>query len=219
LRATWRDKRATYISQAAECLLPYLSRTALIHIKEPPAVCDYSGRTIMKNTAILTLTIVSAILLLTGCGKSDASAPAKTSASAPASAVSNGPKEGRAITVTANDAMKFNIVELRAEPGEALAVTLKNQGTMPKFSMGHNWVLIAEGVDVVAFANDASMAAKTDYVPAAYRDRVIASTRLLGPNENDTVIFHAPTKPGRYVFLCTFPGHLQVGMKGELIVE
>jgi azurin len=115
--------------------------------------------------------------------------------------------------------MKFNIVEVRAKPGEALAVTLKNQGTMPKFSMGHNWVLLTEGVDIVAFANDAGMAAKTDYVPTAYRDRIIASTKLLGPGESDTVIFYAPTKPGRYVFICSFPGHFQVGMKGELIVE
>jgi azurin len=171
----------------------------------------------MKTSAKITLTIAAAILVLVGCGKQDAAKPA--SAAAPAAAATNGPKEGRAVAFTANDAMKFNIVEVRAKPGEALAVTLKNQGTMPKFSMGHNWVLLTEGVDIVAFANDAGMAAKTDYVPTAYRDRIIASTKLLGPGESDTVIFYAPTKPGRYVFICSFPGHFQVGMKGELIVE
>jgi azurin len=190
----------------------------LIHIKVPKAVCDYSGLTIMKTTAILTLTFASAILVLAGCGKQDAAkpsaAPATTTAAAP-----SGPKEGRAVSLTANDAMKFNMTEIRATPGEAIAVTLRNIGTMPKFSMGHNWVLLTEGVDIVAFANDAGMAAKTDYVPAAYRDRIIASTKLLGPGESDTVIFYAPTKPGRYVFICSFPGHFQVGMKGELIVE
>jgi azurin len=172
----------------------------------------------MKTTAIFTLTIAAAILVLAGCGKQDAAKPAATAAPAAATAPS-GPTEGRAIAFTANDAMKFNMTEIRATPGEALAVTLRNIGTMPKFSMGHNWVLLAEGVDPLAFANDASMAAKTDYVPATHGARVIAHTKLLGPNESDTVIFNAPTKPGRYVFICSFPGHLQVGMKGELIVE
>ncbi|HUG12234.1 MAG TPA: azurin [Opitutaceae bacterium] len=173
----------------------------------------------MKTSAKFSLTIAAAILVLAGCGKQDAAKPAASAPAAANSAAANAPKEGRAVALTGNDAMKFNMTEIRATPGEALAVTLRNIGTMPKFSMGHNWVLLAEGVDVVAFANDASMSAKTDYVPAAYRDRIIASTKLLGPNESDTVIFNAPTKPGRYVFVCTFPGHFQVGMKGELVVE
>ena len=195
------------------------SRRGLIHIKAPTAASRYSWLTTMKTNAILTYTIAIATLFLTGCGKSDASAPAKASAPAPAAAATNTPNNGRAITFTANDAMKFNIVEIRATPGEALAVTLKNQGTMPKFSMGHNWVLLAEGVDISVFAAEGSMAAKTDYVPSSFRDRVLAATKLLGPNESDTVYFNAPTKPGRYPFICSFPGHLQVGMKGELIVE
>lgn len=194
-----------------------LSLPALIHIKEPHPVCDYSGPIVMKNTAISILTIAAATFVLAGCGKQDAAKPA--AASAPPAAAPAGPQEGRKVALTANDAMKFNMTEIRATPGEALAVTLRNIGTMPKFSMGHNWVLLAEGVDPIAFATEASMAAKTDYVPAAGHDRIIAHTKLLGPNESDTVIFHAPTKPGRYLFICSFPGHLQVGMKGELIVE
>jgi azurin len=60
---------------------------------------------------------------------------------------------------------------------------------------------------------------KTEYVPTVKPKRVLASTKLLGPGESHTVRFYAPTKPGRYVFICSFPGHFQVGMKGELIVE
>lgn len=191
----------------------------MIDIKAAWAGWGYPWSTIMKTTAKFTFTIAAAILVLAGCGKPDSAAPATTAASAAPAPAPNAPKEGRPILFTANDTMKFNMTEIRAKPGEALAVTLKNQGTMPKFSMGHNWVLLAQGVDVLAFANEGSTAAKTDYVPASYRDRIIASIKLLGPGESGTVIFHAPTKPGRYVFLCSFPGHLQVGMKGELIVE
>ena len=50
------------------------------------------------------------------------------------------------------------------------------------------------------------------------KDRIVAATKLLGPNERDTVTFTAPTTPGRYDFFCTFPGHYQVGMRGVLIV-
>jgi azurin len=190
----------------------------LIHIKATGAASGYPFATTMKTTVTFTLTIATAILVLAGCGKQDAAKPAATAAPATAASPS-GPKEGRAIALTGNDTMKFNMTEIRATPGEALAVTLRNIGTMPKFSMGHNWVLLAEGVDPVAFANEASMSAKSDYVPTANVSRVLAHTKLLGPNESDTVIFNAPTKPGRYVFICSFPGHFQVGMKGELIVE
>jgi azurin len=172
------------------------------------------------NTRILCLAIPAlAVLMLSGCGKSET--PAATAAAPAASkpASSQDATKAREIEITATDAMKFNLTEIRAKPGEKLAVTLTNMGTMPKFSMGHNWVLLAADVKVEAFANDASTAAKTDYVPASYKDRILASTKLLGPKQSDTVTFNAPKEPGRYPFLCTFPGHVQVGMKGELIVE
>jgi azurin len=172
------------------------------------------------NARILCLTIpVLAALILSGCGKSETRAATAAAPTATQPASNPDASEPRAIELVASDSMKFNLTEIRAKPGEKLAVTLTNLGTMPKFSMGHNWVLLAAGVKVDAFANDASTAVKTDYVPAAYKDRILASTKLLGPKQSDTVTFTAPTTPGRYPFLCSFPGHVQVGMKGELIVE
>jgi azurin len=115
--------------------------------------------------------------------------------------------------------MKFSLTEIRAKPGETLSITLKNVGTMPKFSMGHNFVVLAPGLDPATFVNDAALAVKTDYVPAKYKSHILASTKLLGPGESDTVTFKTPARSGRYPFVCSFPGHFQVGMKGELIVE
>jgi azurin len=156
-------------------------------------------------------------LSLTGCG------PSKNAAEPPAAAAANSsaakPASGRAIAITANDTMKFNVTEIHASPGEALAITLTNQGTIPKFSMGHDWVLLTAETDLNEFASEASTAAATDYIPASMKSHVLAATKLLGPKESDTVVFHAPTKPGSYPFICAFPGHLQVGMKGHLIVE
>jgi len=164
-------------------------------------------------------------ILLLATSAAGCSAPAATdlpttssapsaSGAAPATPV----HDGRSIEITGNDTMKFSVTEIAAQPGEKLSVTLVNAGTTPKFSMGHNWVLLAATVDIQPFLVAAAEAVTTDYVPAAQKPQIIASTKLLGPKESDTVTFTAPTTPGRYEFLCTFPGHYQVGMRGVLIV-
>jgi azurin len=124
----------------------------------------------------------------------------------------------RSIRITGNDAMKFSLQRIDAAPGEALEVVLTAQGSMPKTEMAHNWVLLARGASVDSFVMSASMARKTDYVPAAKRDQVLAATALAGAGETVRVAFQAPTEPGEYVFLCTFPGHFAAGMKGKLVV-
>ena len=116
--------------------------------------------------------------------------------------------------------MKFSVTEITAKPGERLSVTLVNTGTTPKFSMGHNWVLLAAGVDAQAFVVGSAESVTTDYIPGPpLRAQVLAASKLLGPKERDTVTFTAPTAPGRYEFVCSFPGHFQVGMRGVLIVQ
>lgn len=163
------------------------------------------------------LTLLASVLLLAGCGRKE---QAETEAATPAPTVEDAPSpEGRAIAITGNDQMKFSVTEIRVKPGETLSVTLSNIGTMPKFSMGHNWVLLTADADVSAFVNAVAGAPTTEYIPDSHQDKVIVATKLLGPKEADTVTFQAPTEPGRYVFLCSFPGHFQVGMKGEMIVE
>ena len=142
-------------------------------------------------------------------------APSASSATTPAATV----HDGRPIEIVGNDTMKFSVTEISAKPGEKLSITLVNLGTTPKFSMGHNWVLVLPMPDVQPFLTAAAEAVTTEYVPqGTQKDRIIAATKLLGPNERDTVTFTAPTAPGRYDFFCTYPGHYQVGMRGVLIV-
>ena len=161
-------------------------------------------------------------LAVSACGQSGQSASGPVAPSAgptPAPAAVAPAAEGRKVEVTANDQMKFSRVEIRAKAGERLSVTLVNQGTTPKFSMGHNWVLLGLAANVETFLVAAAEAPTTEYVPAARRADVLATTKLLGPSERDTVTFAAPAAPGRYPFICSFPGHAQVGMRGVLIVE
>lgn len=169
-----------------------------------------------RHIALLTL------LIAAGCSSPPPSTPTSTAtpASTPAATPARQVHDGRAVEMTTNDTMKFSVAEIAAKPGESLSVTLVNTGTTPKFSMGHNWVLLAAGVDAQAFVVGSAESVTTDYIPGPpLKAQVLAATKLLGPKERDTVTFTAPTAPGRYEFVCSFPGHFQVGMRGVLIVQ
>jgi len=123
------------------------------------------------------------------------------------------------LRVGVDNAMKFDLASIPAAPGEALKIVLTNASTFPKNVMGHNWVLLAAGSDVAAFSAAAAPEAASGYVPAKWKDKILAVIGLLGPNEVGEVTFTAPTAPGEYPFVCSFPGHGVVGMKGMLVVR
>jgi azurin len=155
----------------------------------------------------LLIATILAALAVSGCGQKDSS----PTASAPA-----GPRE---IDITAGDTMKFNVTAIDAKPGEDLKVVLTNIGTQPMEVMGHNWVLLKAGTDVDAFAVAAISAKESGYIPSALADEMVAHIDLLGPRKSGEADFKAPTVPGDYPFLCTFPAHYQSGMKGVLTVK
>lgn len=156
-------------------------------------------------------TIVAAFVAF-GCGQKDNS----SSGAAATPAAQSGP---RTIEITAGDNMKYSISSIEAKPGEELKVVLTNIGSQPKEVMGHNWILLKIGTDVAAFDAAALTAKDTDYIPDAQKDKIIAHTKLVGPRKSDEVTFKAPDTPGDYPFLCSFPAHYQVGMKGTLTVK
>ena len=147
-------------------------------------------------------------------------APAATSAASsatPAAAPAAKSGAARVIEISGNDQMKFSVEKMEAKAGEEITVRLTNAGTLPKEAMGHNWVLLQKGTDVNAFAQAAMTAKDTDYVPASMKDKVIASTPVLGPKKSADVTFKAPAA-GEYVYICSFPGHYML-MKGTLTVK
>lgn len=117
------------------------------------------------------------------------------------------------------NAMKFDVATISAAPGETIKIVLTNSSTLPKAVMGHNWILLKAGADPVAFAQSAATEGATGYIPAKLEDKMVAHINLLGPGESGEVVFTAPAEPGAYPFLCTFPGHCAVGMKGVLTVK
>jgi azurin len=125
----------------------------------------------------------------------------------------------RVIEISANDQMKFSVTKIDAKPGEELTVVFTNNGTQAKEVMGHNWVLLKAGADAQAFATASMTAKDTDYIPAAFKDQVIAHTPTLGPRKSAQVTFKVPDAAGEYPFLCSFPAHYSIGMKGTLVAK
>jgi azurin len=125
----------------------------------------------------------------------------------------------RAIQIKGTDDMKFSVPKILAKPGEELTISLTSVSSQPKTAMAHNFVLLAQGTEVSKFITAASLARKTEHIPAAFAAKILAKTGLAGGGETVKVTFKAPTTPGTYTYVCSFPGHFTGGMKGELIVK
>jgi len=117
------------------------------------------------------------------------------------------------VELTANDQLKFDKIEINVKAGEKVTLTLKNVGSMPKESMGHNFVLLKDGTDLDAFEKEAMQA--PEHIPAN-NAAIVAHTKLLGPGESDTIEFTVPA--GQYTFICSFPGHYK-SMLGILTAQ
>ena len=124
-----------------------------------------------------------------------------------------------AVTISAFDTMKYSLTKIEAKPGQKVTVELKNEGNLPKATMGHNWILLKAGSDPMAYSAAAIKAREQDYQPSSRANEVLASIKMLGPKESAKTSFTAPSAPGTYSFLCSFPAHCQSGMKGSLIVK
>ncbi|MFN8292161.1 MAG: azurin [Chitinophagales bacterium] len=173
----------------------------------------------MKKTLFV---FASAALLFSACNNSSntteatpaAEAPA---AEAPAAEAPAAPLSDAVVTITGDDNMKFDLTEIKVKEGQNVKLTLKHAGKAPVVAMGHNFVLLDEGVDLEAFAQAAVAAKDNDYIPKDKEGEVIAHTKTIGGGESTEIEFTAPGK-GTYDFLCSFPGHYGM-MKGKFIVE
>ena len=90
---------------------------------------------------------------------------------------------------------------------------------VPKIAMAHNVVVLAKGTNLDAFVNASAMARSTNFIAPAFAKSVIADTGMGGAGDTVQVTFTAPKAPGRYDFVCSFPGHFAGGMRGVLVVK
>jgi putative heme-binding domain-containing protein len=126
-------------------------------------------------------------------------------------------REGaRPVTIEAAGNLAYATPELRGTAGETLALTFVNPDVIP-----HNWVLVRPGrLAAVGGLADGLIAdpeaVARHYVPKT--DDVVAYADITEPGGRQTIHFTLPDSPGRYPFLCTFPGHWKL-MNGVLVVD
>ena len=119
------------------------------------------------------------------------------------------------MTIETAGNLSFATRSFTASPGELIEFTLANPDVVP-----HNWALVRPDAlqRVGSLANkliSAPEAAVRHYIPES--DDVLFYTNVVLPKDRFTIYFNAPKEPGRYPYLCTFPGHWLV-MNGEMIV-
>ncbi|HRX82883.1 MAG TPA: plastocyanin/azurin family copper-binding protein, partial [Pirellulaceae bacterium] len=125
-------------------------------------------------------------------------------------------RDARVIKIETGSNLSYTTRSFRVRAGEAIELTLLNPDVVP-----HNWALIKPGTlqRVGSLANrliSDPEAVVRQYIPDSYD--VLAYTDVVLPRDEFTIYFRAPEQPGRYPYLCTFPGHWLV-MNGEMIVE
>lgn len=122
----------------------------------------------------------------------------------------------RIITIDCNSDLTFATPQFTVKPGELITVSLVNPDAVP-----HNWALLRPGsLERVGeltnrFISDPE-APLRHYVPDS--EDVIVYTDIVSPHAEFSICFHAPSEPGRYPYLCTFPGHWKI-MNGVMVVQ
>lgn len=111
--------------------------------------------------------------------------------------------------------MQYSRKLLTVKAGQKVTINLENPDVMQ-----HNMVILKPGTTqkvgaaADALARDPNGAQK-QYIPKI--SEVLYSIKLLNPDEEGSIQFTAPSQPGDYPFVCTFPGHWRI-MNGILRV-
>jgi azurin len=120
------------------------------------------------------------------------------------------------LEIAAGKNLTYSTRLLRVKAGERVQLTFSNPDVVP-----HNWVLVKPG----ALATVGDLANKLIADPEAVLRHYVPKTAdaliytdIVPPQQSQAIWFDAPRAPGRYPYLCTFPGHWMV-MNGELVVE
>lgn len=125
----------------------------------------------------------------------------------------------KVVEITGDDFMKFSVASFEVKAGQKVTVRLKNIGELPKEATAHNWVLLAKEAYTPKFIEMGMGHPERDYIAFEQEIYVLVRTKLLGPGESDRVTFAAPSVPGPYDYVCTFPEHYAGGMKGVMMVR
>jgi plastocyanin len=147
----------------------------------------------MKKTLIILLTVV-----IMGCG---------------------GGSNNDSVTLvnlgSLGNEMKYDTTEFTVKAGSKVKLTMKNNASLDFMGeMLHNVVIL---LDESQASNVVKYAEMNDGTPLA-SNVILAMTVLADKQEEASVEFTAPKKPGKYLYICTYIAH-GATMRGYMIVE
>ena len=116
---------------------------------------------------------------------------------------------------TVEEEMRYDIPYFAVEAGKSVQVVLKNEDLMP-----HNLVIVTDGslqevaeLGLAVGPNNGHEGKQ--YVPKS--EKVLFATNMVPPGKEERLTFTAPTEPGTYPYVCTFPRHW-MRMYGVMLV-
>lgn len=106
---------------------------------------------------------------------------------------------------TVQERMIFDKEQIVIQAGRPIEFRFSNSDFMP-----HNFVIVKQGAleEIGELAESTARTADAKdrhYVPVS--DKVVLASRLLESNQSESLLFEAPTEPGIYPYVCTYPGH------------
>lgn len=218
------DQQATRITKvelAEDGLSAKLSvegmRLGFIHQLVAAGVRSRSGEDLLHNTGYYTLNAVPGGALKSppmnnNPDVADDGGSSKRVSAMPSS-WTNGPDAE--LSLGTEPGLKYDETMLYVKPSAKVKLTFNNNDDMM-----HNLVIVKKG-DAIEKVTQLSFdlglkGEEMDYVPDT--DLVLHHTGILRPDSSETIYFEAPSEPGYYRYVCTFPGHALV-MRGTLVVE
>ncbi len=147
----------------------------------------------MKKTLIILLTVI-----IMGCG---------------------GESNNDSVTLvnlgSLGNEMKYDTTEFTVKAGSRIKLIMKNNAS-PDFmgEMLHNVVIL---LDESQASNVVKYAEMNGGTPLA-SNAILAMTVLADKQEEASIEFTAPKKPGKYLYICTYIAHAAT-MRGYMIVE
>jgi azurin len=119
----------------------------------------------------------------------------------------------RVLKLGTKPGLKYDVTNFEVKAGSKVRLIFNNNDDMT-----HNVVIVAPGTadDVASQALKLGLkGSEMNYVPNS--SKVLYHTALLQPETSESIYFIAPSTPGEYTFVCTFPGHASV-MRGIIKV-
>lgn len=106
---------------------------------------------------------------------------------------------------TVEEEMRYDVPYFAVEAGRPVQIILENDDLMP-----HNLVITVPGAlrDVAQAGLNVGPTGGWDgkaYVPES--EQVLHATHMVQPHQRERLTFDAPTEPGEYPYVCTFPQH------------